>query len=241
MIKLVGAVFLGFILHGCTSVETMLKDNNYAPGYSGIEKDRRIFIVPIKESFGPSVHGAEFLVREMGKQLELNGWSVVTMSRDNYLEAWSAISHDMGGLYSPTSGRLDPEKVEQATTKFIELINRAESCSAILFPSLSLKSAELKGRYAYWDGVKIKTVVTGASSMDVSWSGQTKGLSLRITAFSPSAEWMFTSYGGLALPYRTVMKGTIAVSEIREDVFEKQHDLESGVTLALRPILESNP
>ncbi len=107
----------------------------------------------------------------------------------------------------------------------------------MIFPAFVIKRAELKGQYAHWDGVKRKKVTKGGYTADHRWSGQTSALSLELFVFDGKSQWLFTSYGGLALPFYTDMKTTKLESKFRKDLFKNEKHIQSGVHTALLPIL----
>ena len=107
-----------------------------------------------------------------------------------------------------------------------------------MFPSFVLKQAKSKGKYAHWNGVKRKKIVEGFFSNEISWSGTTRGLSLELIAFNASGEWLFTSYGGLLLPYYTKIKNSKPIVKLRDHMFEELDNIESGVKIALFPIFK---
>merc|ERR1711916_132514 len=111
----------------------------------------------------------------------------------------------VGGIYSSETGRIDSDKYAAAMYQLITIINKNETYAAVIQPELVIRNADLTGKHAKWDGVLVKTIDKGARARDVSWSGGTRGISLRVSAYDYSPKWLFTSYGGLALPWATII------------------------------------
>jgi len=237
MIKNTILIFVFSSILGCATSPHISSDNAYSKVFKRVSKENPILLLPVKETI-KEFNKADAIVSEsVVKQLEFHGWSVVTLNRGVYEQKWSEIVKEIGGIYSSSTGRLDTDKYYDAIVKFTKRISREKMYSAILFPSFELKMAELKGKHAYWDGVRRKKIVKGSSDENMRWSGNTRGLSLKIWAFDSAGEWLFTSYGGLVLPFYTSMYNSKEESRLRLDMFDNSKDIESGVNVALLPII----
>lgn len=230
------AFIVSFIL-GCTNSPHISEDNAYSKKYKGVGKQRQILLLPVNNSINYFSDGDAVVSRNIVTQLELHGWLVVTLNKSIYEKEWSRIIKEIGGVYSPTTGHLDTDKYYDSLVKLTKKVSKERAYSAILIPSFELKAAKLKGKYAHWDGVKRKKITEGSSSEGMRWSGSTKGLSLKIWAFDSKGEWLFTSYGGLVLPFYTSMYNSKVENKLRVDMFKNSKDIESGVNVALLPII----
>ena len=148
---LVMSMVFAFLV-GCASLEERSNDNRYSQFFNGFEGKGKVFIVPVTENYTKFKGGGEIVHSEIGRQLKDNGWSVATMSMENHNVLWAKTISDVGGIYSPINGELLTNKYKSALLKFIEAINETDSFAAVVFPSLLLKPAELKGKNAHWDG-----------------------------------------------------------------------------------------
>ncbi len=240
MLKNTILIFVFSSLFGCSTSPHVSVDNAYSKAFKGVIKENPILLLPVKMAI-KEFNKADAIVSEsVVRQLEFHGWSVVTLNRAVYDQKWSEIVKEIGGIYSPATGRLNTDKYYDAIVKFTKIISREKIYSAILFPSFELKKAELKGKHAYWDGVRRKKIVKGTSDENMRWSGNTRGLSLKIWAFDSAGEWLFTSYGGLVLPFYTSMYNSREESKLRLDMFDNSKNIESGVNVALLPIINKD-
>jgi hypothetical protein len=108
---------------GCVNTPKLSEDNSYSPEYTGVDKKQKILIVPLRENLETPEHGGETVLKEIGKQLEFNGWRVNTLSKNNYNKIWSKINSLIGGIYSPSTGLIDTKKYEYALFKFVKSMN----------------------------------------------------------------------------------------------------------------------
>lgn len=196
----------------------------------------RVFVMPVAEQYTEFEGGGEVVSAEIGRQLQDGGWQPVTMEQSKYTKVWSSIVRRIGGMYSPQTGKIDRLKFKFAAMELVRSVSDASTYDAFLFPSLVIRDAELKGKRATWDGVS-RAKVTRGSTAPMSWSGTTKGLSLEIIALDAESNWLFTSYGGLALPFYSDLRDN-PKNEVRDDIFDRPYDIQSGVTVALYPILD---
>ena len=231
-------VFLISLLSSCAANVKFSENNRYSLTYQGVEKGTRIFVVPVAENFDEFAGGGKVVFEAIEQQLEQDGWSVVTISQEDAAIFLDQIVTKVGGVYSPKTGKIDSEKSELVMAEFIDLIPEPERFSAVLFPSLVSTYAELGGRYAHWDGVKRRIESTGYGLGNTTWSGSTIALSVSIMAYDLSKRWLFTSYGGLALPHKAVINRASSKSILRDDIFQREDEIESGVRVSLLPILE---
>lgn len=236
MKKFIVLIIVASSLFGCVRVDELSEDNLYAPTYSGIGKEKTVFLAPMTINYKSFTDGEASVVREIEKQLESNGWRVATMDEEEYLSVSSAIVSRIGGLFSSQNGQFESAKFNRLLKSLTRYIVRKGDYGAIVFPSLILKPAELEGSYVHWDGVT-QTVAATGRYYGGSWIGKTRGLSLELVVFSSSGDWMFTSYGGVALPYLMTYERNQPVAKLRDDMFEKPEDIAAGVRAALLPIL----
>lgn len=221
---------------GCATTRPLPDDNKYAPDYAGLDTSKKIFLLPVRTDIRQVLNDTEKVQQYIVEHLQLNGWAVETMDADEFDRQWQTAVNQVGGLYSPQTGQLMQSRYEQAYGYVLTNLKSRQSYAAILKLDLVIREATLDGRYAFWDGVRLRKIVRGSYGPDLSWSGNTPGLSLVINAFSSDLEWLFTSYGGLALPYATQMRADNPVDEFREDALGIERDVRAGVGIALSPV-----
>lgn len=236
MQKRIFSLVLFVLFSGCASKPNSSAHYTNAYSYDGLNRETTLFIAPIMSTFKDLDKGEKIVLEEIAQQLDSAGWKIVTMGKTNYSDLFDWHAESIGGLYSWATGEIDVDKFEYVLAKVAESISQSGDYEAIVIPTITLRTAELKGRYAFWDGVKRKKITDHRYS-NMSWSGNTRGLSIELSTYSPEGYWLFTSYGGLTLPYHTIRKDGKDVNAKRENIFDNESDIRSGVNVALTPIL----
>lgn len=223
---------------GCASRGPMSERVSFSDNYVAITKAQKILIIPVKNNFTKkNALGTAETGRALESQLIAEGWNASTMDRKLYEETMSQSSIAVGGIFSPVTGQVDKAKYKALLSVFIELINQRESVDIVIFPYITVRSAKLHGGTAAWDGVVRRKVTSGANTHAMSWSGTEKSLSLQLNTYTSAGNFLFTSFGGLTLPFVTRLTFSQAESSLREDMFDNAKDIAEGVDIALEPIL----
>lgn len=238
MLKKLLVVALLSITAACTSTVQHSESNTYSAEFTGLPLGSRILLVPLVPNFKQLSAGSDVVRLEVARQLEASGRVPVLQSENDYMRLWSATVWNIGGLYNKYTGQLDEENQARAMRAYARLMAQTESFSAVFFSSFELRTADLEGRYASWDGVERRQQAWGASGGALEWSGNTHGLSLKIVAYDPAGQWLFTSFGGLMLPYKARV-GENPGYDIREHLFEQVDEIVSGVEVALYPLMHT--
>lgn len=236
MLRTLLVVALSSLMVACTNTAQQSDSNSYSTEFDGLPPGSRILLVPLAPNFKQLSAGSDVVLLEMTRQLEACGRVPLLQAKDRYMEQWSATVWNIGGLYNKYTGQLDEENQARAMRAYAQAMAKTESFSAVFFSSFEIRTADLDGRYAAWDGVERRQQAWEASAGATEWSGNTRGLSLKIVAYDAAGHWLFTSYGGLVLPYRA-RGGKIPDLEIRDRLFEQADEIASGVEVALYPLL----
>ncbi|MEM7255341.1 MAG: hypothetical protein AAF493_28405 [Pseudomonadota bacterium] len=208
MIRRVLTVTTIALVMGCVATKPAISRNNlYAAGYQDASLGDTIYIVQTKSAHDRYALGAGRVTRELVRQLRQRQWSVKTLSGERTQPWWEEASQSVGGVYSSTTGRKKPDAFRRALERFVKRIREEEGKTAIIVPNLVHTPAKLDGKSAQWDGVRRAQIVSPRLERH-RWSGKTVGLSVEVIAFSATGEWITTSYGGLVLPFHTVVKAS---------------------------------
>lgn len=225
-------------LSGCIRPLYTLSENNlYADDYDQYSDATSVLLLPVVSDHASYKTGEKVVLDEVTRQLSVK-FDLDVMPMERYLKLWSEITDSIGGIYSKKTGKMMQNRYYFALKELVKRANHNKKYSMTLFPSLVIRNAELKGKLARWDGVKRNIVAEWFYLMDMDWSGGSLGLSLQVIAFDSEEKWISTSYGGLVLPLRTVEKKGAPVSEVRQDMFEEADNIESGVRVALLPVVD---
>lgn len=210
---------------------------SFSDNYVAITKAQKILIVPVKNNFTKNSLGIAETGQALESQLVAEGWNASTMDRKLFEEMMSQSTIAVGGIYSPVTGRVDEVKYKALLSVFIEMAHKREAVDIVIFPYISPRSAKLHGGTASWDGVVRRKVTTGANTHKMSWSGTEKSLSLQLNTYTSAGDFLFTSFGGLTLPFVTRLTFSQPKSSLRDDMFDNTKDIAEGVDIALEPIL----
>ena len=225
------------MLMSCGGAQLVKPTHKISGSYQGLDSSKRIFLLPVTTEVSEAKQGSDKVQALLAAQLKASGWDVATMSDANYQTLWQQITDSVGGLYSPVNGQFEAEKYSQAIYKLNVIINQQEQYAAVLQPEIVLRSAQLDGSDAKWDGVTVKQVEKRVRPNKYDWTGDAPAISVRINAYDASPKWLFTSYGGLSLTQDVLYTANDkATFKIKDDLFENDKNIDKGIALALQPI-----
>lgn len=230
-------MFIMALLTGCAETIVASKDNQLAIQFNELTANRKVVVVDVLDYAEELSSGLQPVLSSIVAQLRNQGWDVTPVLKTTYAREWNIAAGNVAGVVYPDAGSRNRILYDMAINPLLEKVSKDYQDSLIILPSLVLKHAKLKGQYAKWDGVKRKIHADLIYRGDTSWSGTTSGLSLQLLAFSSERYWVFTSYGGLVLPYKTVQRNNAPTSELRDDMFSSERDIQTGVTAALMPLI----
>lgn len=162
----------------------------------------------------------------------------------------------------------EPPEFGKVAGVFARLLSREAEFDLLLLPSLLFREAEVKGRFAQWDGVRrrirvrataVAPVGRAQSSADPlnstersvagpvtpEWSGHITGLSLHALLFTPEGHAVFQGLGGLDLVHDAVRSTdglkSDAFLQLQGRILEDPEHVREGISLALEPYLSESP
>ena len=210
------------------------KTNFYADSLPELPKTANILLMPI--------YGHDYL--EEGEQKEVGAALQAELRSYGFTVSWARLDkilpeQDPQKLvnYYPMLVSQDysyTDAVEKARGDLVKVM--AHVGDLVIIPTVVQREAELKGALARWDGVSQKLKTTGTSD-EMTWSGSIAAYSLKLDGFTPEGRWLFTSYGGISLPFTADIK--TRKNERKEDLFLHKKDkkaLLKGVAKACDPL-----
>jgi TPR repeat protein len=208
--------------------------NTYADKFPTIPKNARIAILPMASDFPAVPQEIPIIQDVIVSQIKDLGLTPFIFKFDAASTPKSTIQLFM----LPNSSFKDAKEARSAKQEFITGLKGQANYDILFIPAVVSRTAKLNGQSAYWDNVRAGLTIKGfGSGQSSEWSGSRLGLSLELDAYDVNGNWMFTSYGGISIPY--VINTREAVNELKPRLFETKKDqdtLQKGVEAALKPL-----
>ncbi|MES2673893.1 MAG: hypothetical protein V4660_06605 [Pseudomonadota bacterium] len=225
-----------FISFTCLFISSILfagepDPNSYAEKFPTIPKNARIAILPMAYDFAAVPQEVPIIQDALIKHLQLLGLTPVNVKLDP-----TSMPKGVDQLFILPN--LANKEVRPAKQKFLLDLKSQASFDIAIIPAVVSRAAKLSGQSAKWDNVKARLEIKGfGSGMNMEWSGSRLGLSLEVDAYDAEGNWLFTSYGGISIPY--IINTKDAMNDLKPRLFESEKDqetLQKGVEVALRPL-----
>lgn len=205
--------------------------NTYADNLPTIPKNARIAILPMAYDFAAVPQEIPLIQEAITAQIKALGLTPFTIKFDPASTPKDTIQ--VFKLANTTYKEVRPAK-----QTFVSSLKKQVNYDIVLIPAVVSRSARLSGQVAIWDNVKAALTIKGFGSGENSeWSGSRLALSLELDAYDVSGNWVFTSYGGISIPY--VINTREAMNDLKPRLFESKKDqdtLQKGVEVALKPL-----
>jgi hypothetical protein len=233
--RFIALIALSTLVVGCTSLEPPPPSDTYvAPTFSKPSRGATIVVLPPQAQFPEFADGQDLVEEELIRSLVQAGYKVQRLVRKEFIVAWKEEVSAVGGVFDAATGQRIAGRYEEALGRIARRIVN-DPGTLVLGSRLVLRSATLYGASAQWDGQTRSPRTTRDAGTPVIWSGTTRGLSVELTAVASDGQRLFTTYGGLVLPYRTNMAQS--EMELRRDTFAHHDEISSGTAVALRVLL----
>jgi TPR repeat protein len=204
--------------------------NTYADNLPTIPKNARIAILPVGYDFAAVPQEIPVIQEEVISQLKSLGLTPFNIKFDP-----STTPKDTIQLF--TLVNTAHQEIRPAKQAFVANLGKQVNYDMVLIPAVVSRSAKLSGQYAIWDNVRAGLTIKGfGSGESFEWSGSRLALSLELDAYDARGQWLFTSYGGISIPY--VINTREAMNDLKPRLFENKKDqdtLQKGVEVALKP------
>ncbi|MYM67707.1 hypothetical protein GTP45_12795 [Pseudoduganella sp. FT55W] len=177
--------------------------------------------------------GINGLKQQLHQQLRASGYQVLILDQNSYDTIWNQEIAEVGGIYDSGTGALRRQAYLQALGHLVQRVSSETGAALVVRPQLVLRPAELSGVSAVWDGQQRRKLTKGAGDDTMRHDGTTVGLSVGISMFAPSGEFVLSTHGGASLPFRLNLE--TKRNEVRSDLFSNDKEIAEGVALALTP------
>lgn len=208
---------------------TKAKDNQYVDAMA-VPAGGTVYIYPIAPGASFLLDGSGRVLDELVAQLEKRKFDTTLASQPDTQEI-------------EVTGFVDRENANKLmrlllfTTmgqRKLTTVPSDDEYSLLVKPYLMIRMASVSRRFAKWDGVSHRMPVKGPGASSSEWRGKTRGISLILEVYSGKGEWLFTSYGGVALPDYTDLRAF--ENKLKDDVFDSKRNIKDGVRAALLPL-----
>lgn len=220
---------LGFVVSGFV-MGAEEDPNTYAENLPVISKNARIAILPIAYDFSAVPQEIPVVQESIIAQLKSLGLTPFNIKFNP-----STTPKDTIQLFMLAN--TSHEEIRPAKQVFVENLGKQVNYEIVLIPAVVSRAAKLSGQVAIWDNVRAGLTIKGIGSSDsFEWSGSKLALSLELDAYDKNGKWLFTSYGGISLPY--VINTRESMNDLKPRLFESKKDqetLQKGVEAALKP------
>jgi hypothetical protein len=183
--------------------------------------------------------GADVVLQAMHEWLARAGYKTALLNKQNYELLWRQEVEAAEHTHGAAAGHSRPDARAVALTTLASRLAHETSAQLILVPQLVLRSAQLSGTKAEWDGRQALIATRGLMYENSISRGSTLALSVHLLALTGTGAVAFRSYGGITLPYKiNVLKERM---ELRNDLYESEQDVSEGARIALEPLLTRAP
>jgi len=190
------------------------------------------------------------VTQELLLHLKESGHRVAALEREGATQLWQEVLIE--------ARHEDPEiSVYEVYARFANRVGEQVEYGVMVFPSLVVRAARVRGELASWDGVdrwvsvprlddQIDTVRDGALQIySHGGTGELAAASLHVAIFEPGGDMRFEGAGGLSLLHdvkRAEGDGSSAFEMARrENPFDDSGELREGISTAFSRHLPSSP
>jgi len=171
-------------------------------------------------------------------KLELLGFTVV--GGKTYGELWERERTSAGGFFDPFTGRRDDARLQAARARVFKQMQEQYGISAIVFPSIVIRTAQFSNGLATWDGVNEsithnKGLVRFLDRSSAA-SGELSALSLEVTIADAAGATLFEESGGIHVMERVSGAALVPVPE--PELFSELTTDTRAVDIAFAPLVK---
>jgi hypothetical protein len=186
--------------------------------------------------------GAEVLDELITRVLWERDLRVQAPPADQIRADWNAATRDAAQAEPAATGDADAARFDRAAAALVAAFRaRGTEFDALLIPALVIRQGKVVGQSVQWDGVvrnlPLEYENRDKAHIEARRRLETRCTSLRVLAYGADGKRLFERYGGLEVTQRMKIAEGNWSWTLRGDLFRKREDLESGVRVALRPLL----
>lgn len=224
------------LLAGCGSVGTApASENRRTPAAERVTPGSLVVLVPAEQDDPGLKPGVALLLDQLHRQLRATGLRVAALDTANHALLWRQEVDAVGGIYDAATGAPRPAAYAQALSALARRVCSETGCAMLLRYRLVLRTAELDGGSATWDGQRRFQPLSRTGGDSLRFTGTTRGLSVELQGIAAEGGLVFRGFGGASLPYR--VDAGAGRMELRADLFDTDDQIADGVRLALAPLL----
>ncbi len=171
--------------------------------------------------------------------LQKGGYKVVDAATVRTIS--DKLDAELGGTYSPTTGRPIEAKVRELRARVLAELGAAHGVTAVAYPEIVVRSASFQSGYAKWDGAS-ENMTTSKGFLGTmfnpgaQYQGRVSALSLQVELIAGANESAYQAFGGIQPLARVTGAGFMDVPE--PELFSDAARDEKAVALALKGMLE---
>jgi hypothetical protein len=204
--------------------------NSYADKFPSVPKGAKVLVLPLAYDFSAVPSEIPLIESVLFEQLKALGYSPAKIKIDPVAGGGNEKLFFLVNTFN--------EQVRPAKQQYLVILKAQVAFDIAIIPAVVSRTAKLSGQMAIWDHVKNRVQVKGfGGGASTEWSGSQQGLSLEVDAYDAEGNWLFTSYGGISVPYYMDTRNSVFV--LKEHLFEDKKDrkyLDEGVESALEPL-----
>jgi hypothetical protein len=204
------------------------------PAFTPPEAGSLIVLLPPEAEADELQAGLPLLLDALHRTLSSGGYRVALLDAANFATLWAQEAQAAGGLFDPVTGARRVEAHARAITTLSARVAGETGARLVIKPWLVLRTAELSGTKAVWDGQQRLVPARHQAGASAWYRGTTTALSVDLLALQASGALAFRSFGGASLPF--VVNAARERLEVRENLFSTPDELHDGVSIALRPL-----
>lgn len=208
-------------------------DNRVAPGFVPPQAGALVVLLTPEKTFTDLAPGQAMLTEQLHRQLVAAGYRTALLEKANHDELWRQEVEAVGGVFDPATGARRNEAYAKAMASLARRVCAQTKCSLVIQHQLVLREAELRGRYAEWDGQR-REIPLARANLDVRFKGGSRALSVGVNAIMADGSPAFRTFGGASLPMQVDMDE--AKQAMRKDLFNNDAEISDGVRIALAPL-----
>jgi hypothetical protein len=162
-----------------------------------------------------------------------------TISNEAFKSLWILKLSEMEGIYNKHTGQFLADSLQSLISKSVSAFCKMKNVDAVLFPSIVPRKAILSGPYGYWDGIQRKLIIEKPieNPNDFSWTGDAKGVSLKIIIYDKNGKPIFKSFGGIEMATKIKYFGTLPKAVSNDSLFSNSLQLKESIQIALHPFI----
>lgn len=231
MKKIITAVLFGFCFFSNGLLAAESDPNTYADSLPNIPQNARIAILPMASDFQAVPQEIPIIQEAIISQIKALGFTPIKVALDP-----ASTPKETVRIFAASNEA--HQDIRPAKQSFLASLKKQTPFEIAFIPAVISRKATLTRQVVVWDNVRVGLVVKGGGyGGDMEWSGSKLALSLELDAYDAEGNWLFTSYGGISVPY--IVNLNDSTNELKPRLFEAEKDqtyLQKGVEAALKPL-----